>query len=70
MQLDSALSMGNSGGICEDEEHGGGFDGHKNGSAAFYQNCDSNGAVKEKSLVVTYKLEPLQAVNSYAKSKA
>ncbi|KAK7344151.1 hypothetical protein VNO77_13468 [Canavalia gladiata] len=48
MQLDSALRMGNSDGICQDDEHGGGFDGHENGSAASYQNCDSNGVVKDK----------------------
>ncbi|KAK7278218.1 hypothetical protein RJT34_23243 [Clitoria ternatea] len=48
MQLDSALQMGNSDGICQDEEHGGGFDGHENGSAGSYQNCDANGVVKEK----------------------
>ncbi|XP_027365365.1 ankyrin repeat domain-containing protein 13C-A-like isoform X2 [Abrus precatorius] len=48
IQLDSALRMGNADGVCQDEEHGGGFDGQENGSAASYQNCDANGAVKEK----------------------
>ncbi|XP_061371330.1 uncharacterized protein LOC133313928 isoform X2 [Gastrolobium bilobum] len=48
MQLDSALRMGKSGGICQDEEHGGDFDGHENGSAASYENCEANGVVKEK----------------------
>lgn len=46
MQLDSALRMGNSDGICQDEEPGGGFDGLENGS---YQSREANGVVnKEK----------------------
>ncbi|KAH1037415.1 hypothetical protein GYH30_056685 [Glycine max] len=45
MQLDSALRMGNSDGICQDGEPG--FDGHENGSTA--SNCEANGGgVKEK----------------------
>ncbi|KAF7817800.1 ankyrin repeat domain-containing protein 13C-like isoform X1 [Senna tora] len=47
MQLDSALRMGNSDVICEDEEHGV-LDGQENGSAVSYENCEANGAVKEK----------------------
>ncbi|TKY52091.1 Ankyrin repeat domain-containing protein 13B [Spatholobus suberectus] len=46
VQLDSALRMGNSDGICQDGEPGGGFDGHGNGSAASY--CEANSVVKEK----------------------
>ncbi|CAJ1976274.1 unnamed protein product [Sphenostylis stenocarpa] len=46
MQLDSALRMGNSDGICQEEEPGGGFDGHENGSAASYS--EANGGAKEK----------------------
>ncbi|WVY97402.1 hypothetical protein V8G54_029553 [Vigna mungo] len=46
MQLDSALRMGNSDGIGQEEEPGGGFDGHENGSAASY--CESNAGAKEK----------------------
>ncbi|KAL5138900.1 Ankyrin repeat domain-containing protein 13B [Glycine soja] len=42
MQLDSALRMGNSDAICQDEEPGGGFDGHENGS--------NGGGVKEKKV--------------------
>ncbi|KAI4301962.1 hypothetical protein L6164_035192 [Bauhinia variegata] len=47
MQLDSALRMGNSDAINEEEEHGV-FDGQENGSAASYENCEPNGVVKEK----------------------
>ena len=47
MQLDSALRMGNSDGVCEDEEHGG-FDSHENGSVGAYENGDSNGYAKDK----------------------
>ncbi|XP_028790309.1 ankyrin repeat domain-containing protein 13C-B [Neltuma alba] len=47
MQLDSALRMGNSDNVCEDEDHGS-FDGQENGSAVSYENCEANGAVKEK----------------------
>ncbi|KAJ1415535.1 hypothetical protein SESBI_17963 [Sesbania bispinosa] len=49
MQLNYALRMGNSDGVCLDEERGGGdFDGHENGSVAPYENCEANGVVKEK----------------------
>ncbi|WJX12929.1 hypothetical protein P8452_03379 [Trifolium repens] len=44
MQLDSALRMGNSDGVCQDEEQGGGFDGREN----VHENCEANGAAKEK----------------------
>ncbi|KAE9619047.1 hypothetical protein Lal_00047179 [Lupinus albus] len=47
LQLDSALRMGNSDSICQDEEHGV-FDGLENSSAASYQNREANVAVKEK----------------------
>ncbi|KAK7269150.1 hypothetical protein RIF29_21866 [Crotalaria pallida] len=47
MQLDSALHMGNSDHISQDEEHGV-FDGHENGSAASHENCEANVAVKDK----------------------
>lgn len=47
MQLDSALRMGNSDGICEDEEHGV-FDGQETGSTVSYENVEANGAAKEK----------------------
>ncbi|BAT94938.1 hypothetical protein LR48_Vigan845s002000 [Vigna angularis] len=46
MQLDSALRMGNSDGIGQEEEPGGGFDGHENGSVASY--CEANAGAKEK----------------------
>ncbi|CAI8603297.1 unnamed protein product [Vicia faba] len=48
IQLDSALRMGNSDGVCQEEELGGGggegFDGREN----VYENCEVNGVVKEK----------------------
>lgn len=47
MQLDSALRMGNSDGLCEDEEHGV-PDCHENGSVGSYENGESNGIAKEK----------------------
>ncbi|KAL5566861.1 hypothetical protein UlMin_030025 [Ulmus minor] len=47
IQLDSALRMGNSDVVCEDEEHGS-SECHENGSAAAYENGESNGCVKEK----------------------
>jgi hypothetical protein len=47
MQLDSALRMGNSDGICEDEEHGV-VEYPENGSLGSHENCESNGVVKEK----------------------
>jgi hypothetical protein len=47
MQLDSALRMGNSDGICEDEDHGV-VEYPENGSLGSHENCESNGAVKEK----------------------
>lgn len=43
MQLDSAL-RGNSDGACEDEVS----DCHENGLGGSYENCESNGVVKEK----------------------
>lgn len=42
MQLDSALRMGNSDGICEDEER------HENGNVGSSANSDSNGLNKDK----------------------
>ena len=47
MQLDSALRMGNSDAVVEEEEHGV-FGGNANGSAGSYENCEPNGMVKEK----------------------
>ena len=47
MQLDSALRMGNSDGICEDEDHGV-VEYPENGSLGSHENCESNSAVKEK----------------------
>ncbi|OIW13799.1 hypothetical protein TanjilG_31688 [Lupinus angustifolius] len=47
VQLDSALRMGNSDSICQDEEHGV-FDGHENSSVASNMNCEANVVVKEK----------------------
>ncbi|XP_059437286.1 uncharacterized protein LOC132170351 [Corylus avellana] len=47
MQLDSALRMGNSDGICEDEDHGV-VEYPENGSLGSHENCESNGIVKEK----------------------
>jgi len=47
MQLDSALRMGNSDGISQEEEPGGGFDAHENGSAAASYH-EANGGAKEK----------------------
>ncbi|XP_057733560.1 uncharacterized protein LOC130948723 [Arachis stenosperma] len=47
MQLDSALRMGNNDATSQDEENGV-FDGHENGSAASYENCEANGVVKDK----------------------
>lgn len=47
MQLDSALRMGNSDGICEDEDHGV-VEYPENGSLGSHENCESNGVVKEK----------------------
>ncbi|XP_058770582.1 uncharacterized protein LOC131644174 isoform X2 [Vicia villosa] len=46
IQLDSALRMGNSDGVCQDEEPGGGegFDGREN----VYDNSEVNGVVKGK----------------------
>ncbi|MED6187024.1 hypothetical protein PIB30_072491 [Stylosanthes scabra] len=45
MQLDSALRMGNTDGVCDDDEHG---DRQENGSSATLENSEANGAVKEK----------------------
>ncbi|XP_059628486.1 uncharacterized protein LOC132271197 [Cornus florida] len=47
MQLDSALRMGNSDGLCEDEEHGV-RDCHENGDGGSFGSCESNGVNKEK----------------------
>lgn len=47
MQLDSALRMGNSDGLCEEEDHGV-PDSHENGSGGSYENGESNGVGKEK----------------------
>lgn len=46
-QLDSALRMGNSEGLGEDEEHVT-FESQENGSVGSYENSDPNGATKEK----------------------
>lgn len=45
MQLDSALRMGNSDGVCEDEDSG--VTNHENGSGSF-ENGESNGVGKDK----------------------
>ncbi|KHG15280.1 Ankyrin repeat domain-containing protein 13B [Gossypium arboreum] len=47
MQLNSALRMGNSDAVCDDDEHGV-VDCQENGSAGGYENCESNGVAKEK----------------------
>ncbi|GAV82995.1 GPCR_chapero_1 domain-containing protein/Ank_2 domain-containing protein [Cephalotus follicularis] len=47
MQLDSALRMGNLDGVCDDEEPGV-LDCQENGTGGLYENCESNGSVKEK----------------------
>ncbi|KAL5770552.1 hypothetical protein ACOSP7_014706 [Xanthoceras sorbifolium] len=46
MQLDSALRMENTDGVCEDDEHV--VASQENGSGGSYENCESNGAIKEK----------------------
>ncbi|XP_050225886.1 uncharacterized protein LOC126675309 [Mercurialis annua] len=46
-QLDSALRMGNSDGVCEDEEPGL-IEYQENGSGGSYENGESNGSVKDK----------------------
>uniref|UniRef100_A0A6N2KG84 Ankyrin repeat domain-containing protein n=1 Tax=Salix viminalis TaxID=40686 RepID=A0A6N2KG84_SALVM len=46
-QLNSALQMGNSDGLGDDEEPGA-VDNQGNGSGGVYENGESNGAVKEK----------------------
>ncbi|XP_011036320.1 PREDICTED: ankyrin repeat domain-containing protein 13C-A-like [Populus euphratica] len=46
-QLESALRMGNSDGLGDDEEPGV-VDNQENGSGGVYENGESNGAVKEK----------------------
>ncbi|KAF2287586.1 hypothetical protein GH714_001408 [Hevea brasiliensis] len=46
-QLDTALRMGNSDGLCENEEHGV-LEYQENGSGGSYENGESNGAIKEK----------------------
>ncbi|KAJ6349348.1 hypothetical protein OIU77_006854 [Salix suchowensis] len=46
-QLNSALLMGNSDGLGDDEEPGA-VDNQGNGSGGVYENVESNGAVKEK----------------------
>lgn len=47
LQLDSALRMGNSDAVCEEEENGV-LDCHENGLAGSYENGESNGLAKEK----------------------
>ena len=47
MQLDSALRMGNSDGVCEDEDHHV-HDSQEHGSGGSFENCESHGIVKEK----------------------
>ncbi|GMI84498.1 hypothetical protein like AT3G04470 [Hibiscus trionum] len=47
MQLDSALRMGNSDGLCDDDEHGV-TDCQENGSGGSRENCESNGVAKDK----------------------
>lgn len=47
MQLDSALRMGNSDGICEDEEHGV-VEYQENGTFGSHEMFESSGIVKEK----------------------
>ena len=47
MQLDSALRMGNSDGVCEDEDRHV-HDSQEHGSGGSFENCESNGIVKEK----------------------
>lgn len=47
MQLDSALRMGNSEVLCDDDEHGV-LESQENGPVGSYENCEPNGAVKEK----------------------
>jgi len=59
VQLDSALRMGNSDGVCQDEEPeagGGGFDGRGN----VYENCEVNGVVKEKKGWFAWNKNPNQ----------
>ncbi|KDP23722.1 hypothetical protein JCGZ_23555 [Jatropha curcas] len=46
-QLDSALRMGNSDAVCEDEEPGV-IEYQENGSGGSYENGESNGSIKEK----------------------
>ena len=47
MQLDSVLRIGNSDGVCEDENHHV-HDSQEHGSGGSFENCESNGIVKEK----------------------
>lgn len=47
MQLDSALRMGNSDGLCDDEEPEA-PDCHENGEGGSFESCESNGVSKEK----------------------
>lgn len=47
MQLDSALHLGNSDGLCDEEENGV-LDGKQNSLGGPYDNCESNGSSKEK----------------------
>lgn len=47
MQLDSALRMGNSDGLCDDDENGI-LSSQENGSGVSYENGEANSAVKEK----------------------
>lgn len=47
LQLDSALRMGNSDGLCDDDENGV-LSCQENGSGVSYENGEANSAVKEK----------------------
>ncbi|KAJ6697363.1 hypothetical protein OIU85_003710 [Salix viminalis] len=53
-QLNSALQMGNSDGLGDDEEPGA-VDNQGNGSGGVYENGESNGAVKEKKSWFSWK---------------
>ncbi|XP_042514069.1 ankyrin repeat domain-containing protein 13C-like [Macadamia integrifolia] len=47
MQLDSALRMGNSDGLGEDEENGA-FESQENGAGGCFESCEPSGLAKEK----------------------
>lgn len=66
VQLDSALRMGNSDGVCQDEEPGaagGGFDGR----GIVYDNCEVNGVVKEKKGWFGWNKNPNQRLSDQQK---